>query len=1147
VSATLTGLVTPGVRAALRGQDPTPEQLAAITAPLGPVHVIAGAGSGKTAVMAARIVYLVERLGVAPASVLGLTFTNKAASELETRVREALADLPTDVGDEVTVDTYHAWAADLVKAYGIRVGVEVDADLLSEAQQYQILLGILDSERFEHLSVRTAGATIRKTLELASACADHVVPAERVVEASRRLLQRADEGERLPDWMLQAARERIELTRLVERYAAEKRRRGRLDFGDQVAKAVELVEGHPELLQELRTRFQHVLLDEYQDTNVAQRRLMQRICPPGASIMAVGDARQAIYAFRGATMYNLLSFAEHFPPAPEPAQVQPSRHLRPVPAPGTDQDPPAPTDPAAPPLPTSGGGRPAAWTVGAPLPLSTNFRSGPRILALANSVIDRIPEERRGGTSLVARPGAPEGQVRAALLADQFAEAAFVADQVVRAHEAGLPDGTWPEWRDVAVLVRSKRLLGPLREALEQRGVPVEVVGLSGLLETPEIVDLVSTLRVVADPGANVALARLLLGPRWRIGHRHLVRLARWASRHNWGLKDVLPGEDPDPGDVSFALAEALDHLDEVEGLDEEARNRLDAFCEELRELRAAARGPLLDLVQTILERTGVWAELEASRDRRATTARQNLATFLDRVAAFAPVQGDPSLAAFLVYLEAVEDASEPVEAVQPAPVDSVKLMTVHMAKGLEFPMVAVAGLSAGTGRDGSPRYGIFPDARVADPRRAQGFPYELREDAGHLPRFGGNARAFRGELEERALEDERRLFYVALTRAKQLLVLTAAWWYQGSEKIPKGPGPFWREAADHPAVDVLVRAEQPATSPLTERLRARVSWPRPARRPEDEDDPVFPEGLAAAVELERAAPGALATRVPPGQADAFRAAAEAGRHLLDAARVDPTSARVVPPRILSVTQVLTYARCPRDFYWSVVRPLPAAPKTAARLGTVVHRLLERRARSLPDLLDADDLAGDRPDGHAAPELIERATRNFAATRYAGLPPPEAEVGVTLRIGPWVVRGRIDAIFHLPGADAPGTTALEEATEVELVDWKTGRQFDQAAGGLDQLGIYALALRELGRLPGNHCTVSYCYLGGEEPVIETRPLGPADLDRQQALVEAALASLEQGEYQRACGHPDCETCRRGLGPPPRPPAPAGGQGPTRGG
>jgi DNA helicase-2/ATP-dependent DNA helicase PcrA len=1036
--------------------------------------------------------------------VLGLTFTNKAASELEARVRDALADIPIDVGDEITVDTYHAFAADLVKAYGIRVGVEVDADLLSEAQQYQILLGILDSERFEHLSVRTAGATIRKTLELASACADHVVPAERVVEASRRLLQRADEGERLPDWMLQAARERIELARLVERYAAEKRRRGRLDFGDQVAKAVELVEGHPELREELRTRFQHVLLDEYQDTNVAQRRLMQRICPPGASIMAVGDARQAIYAFRGATMYNLLSFADHFPATAEaPVQSSP----KPVPAPGEGQEPPASAE-------------------AAPLPLSTNFRSGPRILALANSVIDRIPEERRGGTALVARPGAPDGEVRAALLADQFAEAAFVADQVVQAHETGLPDGTWPEWRDVAVLVRSKRLLGPLREALEQRGVPVEVVGLSGLLETPEIVDLVSTLRVVADPGANVALARLLLGPRWRIGHRHLVRLARWAARNNWGLKDELPGEDPDPGDVSFALAEALDHLDEVEGLDEEARRRLDAFCEELRELRAAARGPLLDLVQTILERTGVWAELEASGDRRAVTARQNLATFLDRVAAFAPVQGDPSLAAFLVYLDAVEDASEPVEAVQPAPADSVKLMTVHMAKGLEFPMVAVVGLSAGTGRDGSPRYGIFPDARVADPRRAQGFPYELREDAGHLPRFTGNAKAFRGELEQRALEDERRLVYVAITRAKQLLVLTSAWWYQGSEKIPKGPGPFWTEAAGHPAVEVLVQAEQPAASPLTERLRERVSWPHPGRRPEDQDDPVFAEGLAAAVELEQAAPGTLEARVPPGQADAFRAAVEAGHHLLDAARVDPTPARTEPPRILSVIQVLDYARCPRDFYWSVVRPLPSAPKPAARLGSVVHRLLERRARNLPDLLETDELADDRPGGHLAPELIERASRNVAATRYATLPPPEAEVGVILRLGPWVIRGRIDAIFQAEAEDA----------EVELVDWKTGQRIDETIGGLDQLAIYALALRQLGRLPGDRCLASYCYLGGEEPITDTRTLGPADLDQQRARLEAALADLDKGDYQRACRRPDCETCRRGLGTPPRPPS-----------
>jgi DNA helicase-2/ATP-dependent DNA helicase PcrA len=1126
MSTPIAHAATPGIRAALKGCEPTPEQWAAITAPIGPGHVIAGAGSGKTAVMAARIVHLVERLAVAPSSVLALTFTNKAAAELEERVRVALAvgrsgaalaaggngsggvvsgfepdaavpavepdpagagvepgpgtqdrpglGLGPGLGDgateQVTVHTYHAFAADLVKSYGVRIGIEPDADLLSEAQQYQILLGILDGERFEHLHVRAAGVTIRKTLELTAACADHLVEPAAVAAHTRLLLERAEAGERMPDWQVQAARERIELTRLVERYAEEKRRRSRIDFGDQVAKAFELVSKHPDLAEALRTRYPHVLLDEYQDTNIAQRRLIQLLCPPGSSIMVVGDARQAIYAFRGATMYNLLSFRDHFP---------------------------------------CGEGRGAPE----PLSLSVNFRSGRRILELANSVIETIPEKRRGGLPLVPHEGASQGDVRAALLTDQLAEADFVADQVVRAHEQGLADGAYPAWRDVAVLVRSKRLLGPLREALERRDVPVEVVGLSGLLETPEIVDLISVLRVIEDPGANVALTRLLLGPRWRIGYRHLVRLARWASRHNWGLKDVLPGEDPDPGNVSFALSEALDHLDEVEGLDEEAHHRLVAFRDELRELRRQADAPLLDLVQTVLERTGVWAELEASADRRTISARQNLATFLDRVAAFAPVEGAPSLRAFLAYLDAVEDAAEPVEATQPAPADSVKLMTVHMAKGLEFPVVVVAGLSAGTAKDGTPKHGIFPDVRIADPRRAQGFPYELREDSGHLPRFDGNARAFKTRLEERALEDERRLLYVAITRAKQLLVLTAAWWYRGSEKTPKGPGPFWREAAEHPAVKVVTRADEPSSSPLTAALRARIRWPPPPRRPEELTDPLLPGGVGAAVELAREDPSALAALVPPGQTDAFAAAVAAHRHLLEWVSGEQVAPVPSPPRVLSVTQVLIYARCPRDFYWTVVRPLPKPPRAAARLGAVVHRLLERRARGLPDLVDLDGLGADSPARVAEPGLVQRAVRNFAATPYAQLPPPEAEVGVVLRVGPWAVRGRIDAIFRTDAG-------------VELVDWKTGKRTDPNPLGLDQLGIYALALRELGQLSPEGCVASYCYLGGEKPETDTYDWGPEELDRQRALLETALAALEESEFDRRCGLATCDYCRR---------------------
>jgi DNA helicase-2/ATP-dependent DNA helicase PcrA len=713
----------------------------------------------------------------------------------------------------------------------------------------------------------------------------------------------------------------------------------------------------------------------------------------------------------------------------------------------------------------------------------------------------------------VPLPALGDGEVRAALLADQYAEAALVAEQVTRAHDAGLPDGSLPAWRDIAVLVRTKRLLGPLREALEQRGVPVEVVGLSGLLEAPEIVDLVSALRVIEDPGANVALARLLFGPRWRIGYRHMVRLARWAARHNRGLKQGLPGEDPDPGDVAFALAAALDHLDEVEGLDDEARRRLETFRAELGELRGLADAPLLDLVQAVLERTGVWAELEASNDRRAVSARQNLAAFLDRVAAFAPVEGDPSLRAFLAYLDAVDDAAEPVEATQPAPADSVKLMTVHMAKGLEFPMVVVAGLAAAMRQEGGPKFGIFPDSRVADPRRAQGFPYELREDAKHLPQARDNGRAFQIALAERALEDERRLFYVAITRARQLLLLTAAWWYQGADKTPRGPGPFWREAAAHPGVEVLHEAPQPEVSPLTERLRARIHWPPPARRPDDLADPLFPQGAAGAVELARSDPQAFARLLAGGQQDAFDAARAAQRHLVEVARAAPAPQPPQPPRILSVSQVLEYARCPHAFYWSVVRPVPAPPRPAARLGIVVHRLLERRARSLPDLVEVGDPALDGIEGVAGPGLVERATRNFQASRYADMPPPEAEVGVVLRVGPWAVRGRVDAIFRT-------------AAGVELVDWKTGRQPEPNPLGLDQLGLYAVALRALGLLPADGCVASYCYLGGERPEVTSRHLGPSELDRQRALLDQVLDGIAAGAWDRRCHRPDCVTCQR---------------------
>jgi DNA helicase-2/ATP-dependent DNA helicase PcrA len=516
-----------------------------------------------------------------------------------------------------------------------------------------------------------------------------------------------------------------------------------------------------------------------------------------------------------------------------------------------------------------------------------------------------------------------------------------------------------------------------------------------------------------------------------------------------------------------------------------------------------------------------------------------------------------------------------------------VKLMTVHQAKGLEFAMVAIAGLAAGTGKDGGSVNGIFPSSRVENPLNARALPYELREDAAWLPRWAGSYKPFKAELGQRASEDERRLFYVAVTRAKRLLLLTAAWWYRGADAIPKGPSPFWREAVAHPTVRVLVEAEQPEASPLADRLAQRRAWPPTARRREEVDDPVFPEGYAAAVALARQDPDALTGRLRPDELPAYHRAHDAQRRVT-ASVAPPVPAVPAAPKLLSVAQVLTYARCPRAFYWSVVRPLPAEPRSAARFGTLVHRLLEHRARgtelAVPDLggtsartgsegvSDPGRAAGGpgpgagrsprspqppgpgspgnpssggapgtggRPAGRPARRLggslgelpeeqrtvaasagvVERATGNFEATRFAALPPPEVEVEVALRRGDWVVRGRIDAVYDLDGA-------------VEVVDWNTGAVQGPPGGDglagterLDQLGLYALALRGLGRLPGNRCRVTYCYLGAETPRESSRELGPAELDQQQALLDEALAGIGSADWS-GCGEPTCEVCGR---------------------
>jgi ATP-dependent DNA helicase UvrD/PcrA len=1052
---------SPAIVAALNGYEPTDEQWEAISHPLEPAHLVAGAGSGKTAVMAARIVWTIEAEGFEPDRILGLTFTNKAAEELQERVRKALAATERHRPEDITVQTYHSFAAGVVRDHGLLAGIEPEAGLLSEAQQWQLVLSCIDDlPPFEHLELRSPAGIVRATLELAGSISDHVVSISDIVAADERILASRDASEEMRETSLK----RVELCRAVDVYNKARRAAQRIDFGDQVVLAYEILEAFDDVRLAYRQRYPVVLLDEYQDTNVAQRRLVEQLVGDRGTVTAVGDARQAIYGWRGATMYNLIGFPGHFP------KSDGSRSYKPI-------------------------------------PLSENFRSGRKILDVANEVVAKIDESRRPGDELRPIEANGEGSVALGLFADELAEVRFIVDQIEQLHGERMVDGRDPiSWRDIAILVRRRATIDSLYEELRTRDVPVEVVGLTGLLRTPEVVEIVSWLRVLEGrPSANRWLARILLGPRWRIHYRDLALLAGWEAHQNHELRLRLAGGDEEvarelaPGEVGVSLTEALAHIEEIEGLGPEASRRLRDFRERLSALQRAATGPLLETVREVIARSGVADALEASRSRAAPAARQNLSSFLDHVAGFAPIEGEATLRSFLAYLDAADEAEETLEAVQPASSDSVKLMTVHSAKGLEFEVVLVPSVAASEGKAGKV-YSVFPDTRASNPLTSyRMLPYDVREDSGHLPRFEGDLKKFRDAVKERAAEDERRLFYVALTRAKQRLFVTAAWWYGRGDRA-KGPSEFWEELeglAGRGLVEMVEKAEAPAENPIVESLRGKVEWPPAARV--QRDDPLFgpagPEAAADSVLDGSLSPEDLVARLSDEERTEYQrlhaarleelAAIEAGTGSIDRGGAE------VEPEILSATQFVALKNGGLTM-WDLVRPLPQRLTASRRIGTEVHRLIEEWSRGMapyPEETELDEPGISSSDPSPIFEMLDRLKEHFERRTIARLPSgdPMVELPFVIKVDGRIVRGRIDAVYE---TDDGG---------LEIVDYKTGKRFEP--GEDDQLAIYARALAANGLVPpGAPVTLTYAFLDGGEPVSRS----------WEARVEGAVAQERGG-------------------------------------
>lgn len=1072
------------IRSALGGALPTSEQWRAIAMPLEPYVVVAGAGSGKTSVIAARVVYLAltalgrldaDHAGVLPGNVLCLTFTNKATENLQLRIRRALAGLDLPEGEEPTILNYHGFATQVLERHGLLGGVEPDQRVLTPAQRVELCGRVLDEMSFAHAKATWQPTLVDAILGLADQMANHRrTPEEVVAYGERRIADvRAllEAGKLRTDRVLDAALERVELARAVGRFAELKRDLGVIDFGDQITLALDVLERFPEAARAERDRYQAVVLDEYQDTNVAQAALIRRAFGDGFPVTAVGDPDQNVYAWRGASVFNLLRFSEDF-----------SR---------------------------------ADGSAAAVLPLYTNFRSGARILEAADRIVAALPAEQRPDPEkrLVPWPANGQGEVRLERFEDEQAEAAAIAARVAALHDAG------ERWASVAVLCRKSRLFVPLQQAFAERGIPAEIVGLSGLLRLPEIVEVLAYVRAVVDPYASVSLARVLLGPRYRVGVHDLARVAAWAKDRNYALRDRgrdLLGEDEDEASP-FLFAEALEHLDEVERLSEEGRARLEEFRGELVALRAQARRPVPEFLAEIVRRIGLLAELDASLDvERAAATRRNLAAFLDEVHAFTPLEGELTVRALLDYLDAVEASDRPEwSPVQPSDEDSVKVMTIHQAKGLEFDTVFVPGMANE----------LLPDVRIQQnpAEKGRSLDFELRGDADILPSFDGKLGPFRERLQAQALLEERRTCYVALTRARRRLLASGAHWY-GDTQGPKKPSVFFDELAEWGEQSGLASVDRgpelsDANPLLGHRERFVRPWPGPSA-PDDRDS-AFPTGWRAAAlaaarmradepeaPLAAIVPEALSLLTAEDLERYERAARERRLVAVHLRERDRAQGRRPPlPSSVPVGGVVDYARCPRRFYWSNVRPLPRFSGPAARLGTQVHGWIERQASGQASLLELEeepDLTAEELAGE--PGKLDRLQQAFLRSRFAGTVPLFAERPFLLYLEGFVVSGRIDAIFG--SAEGPW----------EVVDYKTGRRPDDADPLTRlQLDVYALACTEVFAKRPEDLTVTYFYLATEE--IVSWPAAEPEATRRR--IRESLRRMASGDFHAVPG----EYCR----------------------
>ena len=1104
---------------------PTDQQEKVITAPLKPTLVVAGAGSGKTATMSARVTYLVASGQVDPSQVLGLTFTRKATHELRERIENRLGQLYrypgwtpssarsnaaaqvsgglstadsssaaggigaasssqdqdlTAVAGEATVATYNSFAGALVREWGLEVGLETDTAVLTPASSWQIMYELMENwgQEFEEPFSSLDSAT-ELALQVANSLNENLLS----VDEARELM--ADLGQNLKDLRsvrgaakaidaksLPAMTKRIQVLDLVERYIDYKRENSLVDFGDQVALACRIVTDErvgPRVIAQYRDRFKAVLLDEFQDTSVAQTILLSTLFA-GCGVVAVGDPNQAIYGWRGASSAALGQFHRHF----------------------------------------SNGSGPV-------LQLSTAWRNDPQILQAANRISDPL---RASGQvkveKLVKRPGVGDerGKVWAARVQDGLAEAELIAKFLAQ---------RWSPSKSMAVLCRTRSQFTPVVAALIERGIPVEVVGLGGLLDVPEVADVRALMSVALDPTSADRLMRLIdlvgidaadLDVVWSFA-RELVnaRASAGSSGAEPLLAEPLLAEALSEIVVNFAAFEAFCKKYAC-ALSPAGLYQAKRLGRILQEANGAANLELVDFISWAERALGLDVEAAARVDVNEVGARA-LAALRAQATSFKSQNPEAGAQVFLGWLNAAQDQERGLELpeVEPAP-GAVQVLTVHASKGLEWDIVVVPGLVEANFPSYRSRpkedYTVLANSWLT---QVSEFPHTLRRDYDSLPpcpfiglspQAGKDAilaagEEYRSELGKWEVAEERRLAYVAYTRARSQLLLTTSH-YAALSKTPKMTSRFLKELERSQMVQFLVDDER--DDDLNNRALDQSSvsvWPHQLDALAGLEEPGVADAPGQAVlgkqaglslrlraaALVSAAGGCQgagseeALQIPEGLAPQLDDWWRQARLLLQERQIRQENGQeIVLPSHLAATAMGKVGQ--EDFIMSLRRPLPPPPSKAARLGTAFHEEMAQRLNSEGTLLSLAEAGSDRLSPADRKQVNDWLDNVADLEILQGYSPYATEIDQEIRLAGFNVRCRIDAVFK----------AVEKGrAQWLIVDWKTGGQRVR----VDQLSLYVHAWAASQGVDISQVRAAYVYVQ-DGHVDELRPRQIIGLD-----------------------------------------------------